>query len=277
MMGMNKAETSYIADIKELRNIQLGALNALVDFCKAQGLTYYMTGGTLLGAVRHKGFIPWDDDIDIVMPRPDYEKLLSLSKGILSEHYRVMSFERDVNHCRLYYRVVDSRTGYQDQFYGKRYESSMGIDVFPIDGVPKEEKERDKYFARIKTLRQRFIYSVSAPFKGTSPIRALLKTFVMLPYKLVGSKTYYKRIQSLVKKFPYEDSDMVALVIGYYNSKELLYKEQYGTPVMLPFEGNLYAAPEDYKQYLTNLYGDYMKLPPKEQQRPHHSFTAWYK
>ncbi len=274
---MKEKDRQYITHIDELRKIQLGALDALVDYCHAHELTYYLTGGTLLGAVRHQGFIPWDDDVDIVIPRPDYEKLLKLSGGVLSPNHRILSFEKNTNHCRLYYRVVDIRTGYQDKYYGRKYESSMGIDVFPVDGVPEDKSVRQQHFKDIKALRQKFIYSVAAPFKATNPVKAIIKTLVMLPCKLVGSRTYYKRINEIVSRYPYETSDMVALSIGYYNSKELLKKKQYGIPVMLTFEGKQYAAPQDYKQYLINLYGDYMKLPPEEQQVPHHSFHVWYK
>ena len=272
---MKKEDRIYITDIEDLRRIELGALDAFVEYCRAHNLTYYLSGGTLLGAVRHQGFIPWDDDIDIVMPRPDYKKLLEISGGVLSKDHRIVSFEKDANCCRLYYRVVDIHTGYQDKYYSKKYESSMGIDVFPIDGVPENEEERRKYFEEIKSLRQKFIYSVSAPFKGTSLVKAILKTFIMLPYKIMGAQHYYKKINDLVLKYPFDASDIVALTVGYYNSKEVLKKQQYGTPIPLMFEGKMYSAPADYKQYLENLYGDYMKLPNKEQQVSHHAFTVW--
>lgn len=274
---MSKTPKTYITKMEELRRIEMEALEALVAFCEEHNLMYYMTGGTLLGAVRHKGFIPWDDDIDIVMPRPDYEKLMSLSNGRLGKHHRIDFYKKNGNHCRLYYRVVDNRTGYQDEYFSKRYVSSMGIDVFPIDGVPSDPEEREVFFKKILHLRKLFMLSVSAPFKGTSKSKAFVKTLCMIPAKIMGSSYYYKKINDLVSKYPYEECDQVALVVGYYNKKEVLEKTQYGKGIFLEFEGNHYRAPYDYKTYLTNLYGDYLKLPPESQRTPHHTFKVWRK
>ena len=274
---MRESKKEYIEDMWELREIQLDILDAFVQFCDKNKLVYYLTGGTLLGAVRHKGFIPWDDDVDIVMPRPDYERLRILSEGQISQRYKVEYYTPKGRHCRLYYRVVDTSIGYQDVYFDKKYESCMGIDVFPIDGVPENLVTRERYFGKIKRLRKLFMLSVSAPWKGTTTAKAILKTIRMIPTKMRGSNCYYKKIMRLAEQYRYEESDEVALAIGYYNRKEVLKKEQYGVGVLLEFEGRQYRAPADYKGYLKNLYGEYEKLPPKEERVTHHSFHAWRK
>lgn len=264
------------AGFEEIRAIQYEILKAVAAYCDDKRLEYFLTGGTLLGAVRHQGFIPWDDDIDIAMPRPDYNKLLEAG-GALGGHYEINVFENNPAHSRLFMRVTDNRTVYAHAYYQKRYRTGLGIDVFPMDGVPEDAAQRRAYFRDIRRLKKEFALSQSAPFKSTDPLRAVVKTAASIPARCRGRKRLYQSIQKRVAQYPYETCAHVGITTGVYLEKEILEKEELFPAASLRFEGEVFRAPACYDKYLRQLYGDYRKLPKEEDRKRKHAFKVYWK
>lgn len=265
------------AEFEEIRHIQYEILKSTAAYCDSHNLRYILTGGTLLGAVRHQGFIPWDDDIDIAMPRPDYEKLIAKSGGHLDSYYDLNVFENNPYHARLFMRIVDNRTVYLHEYYEKKYASGLGIDVFPVDGVPVEPKIQADYFRKIRYYKKLFALSQSALWKSTNPVKALGKTMISIPAHIVGRSHYYKKILTLVEQYPFDQCDMAGITIGVYLEKEICIKSQLFETTELTFEDRKFHAPICYDKYLRQLYGDYMILPPKKNRVRGHSFKVYLK
>lgn len=266
-----------VESIEEIRLIQFEILKEVADYCDKNHLRYYLTGGTLLGAVRHKGFIPWDDDIDIAMPRPDYEKFTELTQGNLTDNFEVNVFENKGNHSRLFMRVVDNRTIYEHRYYSKKFRSALGIDVFPIDGVPHDKEDYTMYFRYIRYWKKQFALSQSAAFRSTNFLRGVVKTFASIPAKMVGRKRIYNKIQKKVRQYPFLTSENIGITTGVYLEKEICSKIEFLSVVDLEFENRVFHAPACYDKYLRQLYGDYMKLPKEQDRTRGHAFDVYWK
>lgn len=254
-------------EIKNLQEKLLTMLLKLDDFCNKNNLTYYLIGGSALGAVRHQGFIPWDDDIDIALMRIDFEKFEKLATG-----YKISD---------LLYEPVEQHSFpeapigflYDTSDKSLKLEECPCIDVFALDGVP------DTKFKRKMQRYASFLYHISVyrnPAKNRGGLNAFLtKAFINLtPKKLFDF--YMRKSKNNITKFPVESSENVANIFGmkrYYN--EIMPKIYFGTPVRLPFEGHMLPVPEMYHEYLTHLFGDYNTLPPIEQRQPHHMQLKW--
>ncbi|MBR1558688.1 MAG: LicD family protein [Clostridia bacterium] len=264
--------------VEELRRIQLDMLDALADFCDAHGITYYLSAGSLLGAVRHGGYIPWDDDIDVNMPRPDYEKLKQLSGCRLNDHLEIASPEGPIEHSTSFPRVCDTRYVLRSNSRdGKSvYYTNMFIDIFPIEGLPTNLKRVRLHYYHTKALiTMRKLAYFKGPLSGQPGFFKTARTIVRPLAKLMGYRFWNRRLLKAAMKYRYEDCEYVGVVTGYVHTmEEYIKKEGYGTPTTVTFEGKPYKAPADWDKYLSNLYGDYMKLPPESERRMHH-FDVW--
>ncbi len=262
--------------LEELKIVQFHILKAFAEYCDAHQLRYYIVAGTLLGAVRHGGFIPWDDDIDVSMPRPDYEKLLEVSGGWISDVYRVTSVKNCKEHSRLFMKVVDTRTMAKHYFYSERYKMSIGIDIFPLDGVPADENVRKRYFKKLWFTKKLFSYTQTQLMRGGTKLRALIKTLAAVPSRMIGRERLYRMVERQAAKYPFDQCEEIGINFGVYKEKETVQKEEYLPYHDLSFEGVMFHAPANYDAYLQQLYGDYMQLPPMEARQPHHPYTVWW-
>ena len=259
---------------ESVRDIQLGLLDALVSFCEEHSLRYYISGGTLLGAVRHGGYIPWDDDIDVNMPRPDCDRLLELTGGRLNGHIEIGAFDGPITHSVPFIRLYDTDYVMRlESETGKlRSYSNVSIDLFPIDGLPKSERlSRFHYFlAKSCVVMRRLAFYRG--LTGKWDWHRYIRFFSTLPAKLVGWKNWNRLIQKISRKYGYEKSEKVGVVCCcVHTNTERMPKEWYGEAKELSFEGRTLRAPNNYEGYLKNIYGDYMKLPPEEKRiRKHH-------
>lgn len=257
-------ETNY--DIRTLQQKIIGNLEAIDRVCREHHLRYYLWAGTMLGAVRHKGFIPWDDDMDICMPRPDYEQLVAHWQEWLPEPYELISAETDPTYPYPFGKIEDASTTVLERPDFKFLEG-VYIDIFPIDGAPADERERRRHFRKYKFWRHLLFLRGRDPFKhGRGP----RSWFPWLLHRLFSLKDLQQRVKKLMTKYDYDASDYV---VDYDDGlRGVLKKDILGTPQAYEFDGHQFLGVEHFDAYLTAKYGDYMQLPPKEKQIQHHFY-----
>ncbi|MBQ3423885.1 MAG: LicD family protein [Clostridia bacterium] len=265
-------------DAAEIRKAQMDMLDALVDFCHLHHLTYYLSGGTLLGAVRHKGFIPWDDDIDINMPRPDADRLIELTGGVLNENMEIASPFGPVPQSVGFMRLCDKRYILNSRSRdGKAsYYTNLFVDIFPIEGLPTDPKRVRLHYwiaSGLITMRKlAYFQGVSGSMKLTKVLRLMARPIA----KLMGYRFWNRLLLRTATKYKYDRCDYVGVVTSNFHTvEEYIEREGYGEPVEVEFEGKRYNGPANADKYLRNLYGDYMKLPPVEARGDHHRFKVY--
>ena len=271
-----------ITTTKELQRIEAGILSEIHDFCMKRGLRYTLCGGTLLGAIRHKGFIPWDDDVDISMPRPDYERFC---REFSASNCSVHCFENDRTHCYPYAKVYDDRTVLVEASY-RQAKAGVYVDVFPVDGFPDCDRTPRRLNRGKKIAWGCLVFTNCNPFNKKRPFRkqlvlSLLRPFRLLPVcvRRLPSRFFLPRFQRAASRMPPDGAPFAGVAVwGYGSDREILPREvyaDYGADV--PFEGETRKAIAGWKEYLTSLYGDYMTPPPPEKRVTHHAFRAWWK
>lgn len=267
-------------ELEELKRIELNVLNEIHAICAGEGLRYSLCGGTLLGAVRHGGFIPWDDDIDIFMPRPDYNKFLEICKT-RETPFKVISSETNPKYGYLFAKAYDPRTIIREE-NGNRNDAELGVyvDIFPIDGLGDTYDEAKSNFQKTRFDREllvaynwrRFFKSITHSF-FYEPVR--LAFFILS--RFVKSEKLIKRIQSKYPSESFDASKYAGVICGSYRLKEILPSDVYSQFELIKFEEREYMAIKGKEKYLESIYGDYMRLPPEEKRVSNHSFEARYK
>ncbi len=257
-----------IVDICELRQIQMGILDEVHRFCEAHGLRYFLSSGTLIGAVRHKGYIPWDDDIDIYMPRKDYEQFLKMFTD-KEGTYRVINPATEPHYYYTFAKVVDQRTRMVEK-ETEGYEIGVYMDIFPVDFVSDNLQERERIFKQKKLL-----YKIRrCKISQSNPLQSKLAYLVYKHWPL-SVKQIEKRIRRLIV-LDHPTSTVCNMTEAGPSIKGCFPAEDLASTVDIEFEGKQYKTMVGYKDYLERTYGDYMTLPPVEQ-RVTHKFEAYWK
>lgn len=269
---MNKIE------LEEQKKLQLEMLKFLKDICDKYSITYFLGGGTLLGAIRHKGYIPWDDDIDIMLPRKDYNKLLEIFNNESYESYKILSYKNTSDYYYSFAKLVDTRTILIENDYEKISEMGVYIDLFPIDELPDEENKIKKVLKKYIFWDRILMCYIQKNFLkyNANFIKILYKKsmkFFIKTFKLKNN--ILNNIDKICTK--YTNTNTVACITGVYFEKEIMPKSYISDYVMVEFEGEEFKAPIGYDEYLTKHYGDYMKLPPKEKQVSNHNTKVFWR
>lgn len=258
---------------EQIKEVLVEILAEFDRICKDNHLKYSVAGGTLLGAVRHKGFIPWDDDIDIVMLRSDYDKLVSLHYE--SDHYIIKNHSYSKNYYYIFSKIMDKRTALEE--FG-RAEKDMGvyIDIMPLDFLPDDKSKWARIFKKAR-FNKNLIDKIGSDltFNRSFSLRYAAKLiFKVLIFPFRNSVlNHIEKSMSKYKKGEFCSN----LVYNIYGSKAVFRSDLYKNIIYLDFENIKAAAFKDYDSYLKTLFHNYMELPPVEERVTHHNFIAYKK
>ena len=269
-----------ITDVDELKRIELDLLKKVFAFCKARGIRCYLGGGTLLGSVRHKGFIPWDDDVDVMMPRPDYEKFCSeFSMPDASVH----CFRRDQDYYLPFAKVYDDRTALVEDRdpHGK---SAVYVDVFPIDGFKNHDVVSNRVSRELNRCMAFLSLRRSPPLFRRRPFMRQIGLWIGLPLRLLPQSwrnalafRALDRFDRFLSSSVFDSAPFAAVAVCDFTPKKIVPKRIFDPGPEMRFEDSMFTAPAGWQENLSSLYGDYMVLPAPEKRITHHSFRAWWK
>ena len=263
-----------VTDISEIQQMELGIMEYIHEVCQKIGVKYFLAYGSLIGAVRHKGFISWDDDMDICMLRDDYEKLQDYLIANPDERYEVMSYKNNINYVYPFMKVQDNQTYLVEE--DVRIDSNMGIyvDIFPVDGYEDDQAFKDKMTKIIKK-RQLSCYTFKGITNTKSLVNSIIRYISVIIFYFTNTNKYVSQIDELAKSRKVEDYELVDYVV-YKDMNKPVWKREWLEQVEAgSFEGKEFMIPKHYHEILTSDYGNYMQLPPVEQQVSHHDFKLW--
>lgn len=250
-------------DLDLIQKEMLKILNVIDKVCREHNINYILDSGTMLGAVRHKGFIPWDDDADIIMLREDYEKFIEIANKDFSEEFRFECYENTKNYPYNFGKVRSVNTVFKEN-YTAHLDINHGvyIDIFPMDYA--EEKKYLKVIRKIQFFTG-VRYTKLRMLKGFSLARIAYTPFCLLPLKTINS------ILTKLMKYNYKQSDGVCKLCHHGPNKPIIPKSYFTDRIEVEFEDTKFYIPREYDTFLSGRYGDYMKLPPEEKQNPCHN------
>ena len=259
--------------LTELQSCLLDMLKWFHNFCVSNKLRYYALGGTMLGAVRHKGFIPWDDDIDVGMPRKDYNKLIKMIGDREFEgFYLETPFSRSFNYRYPYCKLYNVNTILVEHTW-PLLRRGIFIDVFPLDGLGDSKEEAENRWKSIDSSSKYIWCRTCAVRKGRSPYKnAAIVAAHLIPNFLSNDKNILSKMDKLCQERDFDSVSIGGNVFGNWGLKEVMQTSIMGEPQMYAFENQTIYGAYDFEAYLTNLYGDWRQLPPVEKRVTHHDF-----
>ncbi|SEH64783.1 lipopolysaccharide cholinephosphotransferase [Ruminococcus flavefaciens] len=245
-------------------------------FCEENNIDYYMLGGTMLGAVRHKGFIPWDDDMDFGIPRSDYDRFIQLFNEKSKPEYELRFYKNAKNSPMHYAKLIDNRTTLIECNY-HNYIEGLYIDIFPLDVADKNnisERIRNKRIMIKHSLIINHCSTISEReiINGRGIAKGLLKIIIKKYAQMRNLNKLHNSLEELMTKRKDDNLGYIANYLGAWGEREIVPKSTMGVPVLYQFDDTQLYGPEDYDGYLKSLYGKYMELPPKEKRIFKHSF-----
>lgn len=274
---INSIPENYI-EVTTVETIQLllyQLFHEFHDLCEKNHIFYNAFAGTLLGAVRHGGMIPWDDDIDVGIPRPDYDRFIELVQNINSNRYELYVYPRE-GYVYPFAKFCFKDTVLIENLKPKYCRIKLYIDVFPIDGYPTEDEKQ--YFKRFTWLKKRLcqcVYPVTASKNILKKLYFPIKWLKSSYYSIRGVDYYLKEEDKLAHKYSYTDSEYILCMGDGWRQKGKLLKTTYENRQLFPFGNGFAWGLKEYDEHLTRLYGDYMTPPPKEKQASHHNYRLF--
>ena len=256
----------------EIKEVELGIMDYIHNICQKNNINYSLAYGTLLGAVRHNGFIPWDDDIDIALVRQEYDKLYKVIEKDNNNIYKVVSHKNNSNYPYPFYRVYDSRTVYENGYINSDIELGICVDVFPFDTY----KDVSNEIRRLDTFRQLSVYTFYGIRDKNSMLSNVIRYLLVLVFRCTRVKTWNKKMNELAKKEV--KSEYIDYLMEKKNYVTKIDANSLDNVIDASFEGRQYKIPEKYNHILSTIYGnDYMEIPPLEKRVQHDDFIAYIK
>jgi len=265
---VEKQEAPISDELREVQRIELENLQTVIEICKKIGLRYYLVGGSCLGALRHKGFIPWDDDIDIGMPRPDYDKFWDVAKEKMPDFMHLEKLAGS-------YRIENDKRKVLMPSLGGGEVRGIWLDIFPIDGAPSSKLGRIFHFFDVSIHRAFYKFTqiehVSIDVEGMQFYKKALIRFAALTHigKLLSPEKTLRKLDLSMQRYDYDNSKYVGISSGRYGMREFVPKSHLGGERTILFEGIEVNVPECAYGYLASIYGDWEKLPPVEKRVAH--------
>lgn len=269
------AETVKTIGREELKVLQMDVLQTLAAFCAAHGIRYSLACGTLLGAVRHQGYIPWDDDVDIYLLRADYDRLLAIFPQVY-EHVRIAALERTPGWDKPYAKAYDDRTVIVEH-NNSRMRIGVNIDLFPLDPVPDDLATWRRYDRRRRFWQKLFQMKMTRPDARRSAAKNLSLRLVQLLLLPVPAHRFAAFLDRLARRYAGQDSRFVFETAMGLIQKDRFPRAVTGVLADYPFEDRVFRGFADADGYLSCGYGDYRTLPPVEKRVTHHDFQAWWR
>lgn len=260
-------------ELTPLQSRLLEMLKWFDEFCRENKLRYYSVGGTLLGSVRHGGFIPWDDDVDIAMPREDYNKLAMLMGEKIFGHYvlETQNSKRE-DYCYPYCKLYDVNTTLIEN-YRNPLIRGIFLDIFPLDGVGMNKETGLSWYKKINRRYSFYLTRVVAIRESRGKFKNfIIRVSQMIPQIFINNAKLRKELDMLCQKYSFSNSEWGGNLLGNWGMKEIVPLKMFGNPTPYQFEDMLLCGPEDFDGYLSCIYGDWRKLPPIEKQVSHHDF-----
>ena len=277
MGGQKKTEFT----LEQIQQREFALLEAFDAYCKRHGLTYCLCGGSLLGAVRHKGFIPWDDDIDLMMPRDDYERLRDLARKEPVADFLVHRYPGDAHYPYGFAKIVDTKTViYERNITDDGQRDGLALDIFPLDRMYTAAWKNRLLLTRIKFWIQVGKVGAGMIRPERDSLKKRLRNLVMVLLRPIAACTRYEKVMAKVDRIAAGRRNLTPYIVGnlgWPNQwKDMFPKEVFDSYVDLDFETGRFPCPVGYDAYLTQLYGNYMRIP-KEGERVAHSFRAYWR
>ena len=250
----------------QTRDLQMRALRNLLELdriCRAHDIRYYISDGTALGAVRHGGFIPWDDDLDVVMPRPDYEVFIKHANEWLDKPYEMVCPEDDDKYAGVFAKIIDGSTTLIER-WGFNQLGGVYVDIWPLDAVADSKFLRTFHFSLFKIANRLLYMRNRDPYKRGHGPSSWWPRFVQFCFKNKTLQRFIHWVQTLCN---FEKHERICMLDN--GEKTIITKSVIGQRKEYDFEGRKFFGPEDYDTYLSRLYGDYMKIPPENKRRIH--------
>lgn len=256
--------------LKRLKAIELEILDEFLRICNKYQLNYFLSGGTCLGAVRHGGFIPWDDDIDISMPRIDYDKFVRVAVSELNPTFVLQCYETESN-CGLVFGKIRKKGTVYSEVYSHHIDMSQGvwIDVFPYDALPEEDKAQKRHYRKVMFWKNLYIVKCGygLPLRSGIALKAAYMG-AKIACRFIPRSWVLKRLDAAMRAYDDMPADWYFPYGGAYSfEKERMLGYDLYSYVRFDFEGRSCNVLKDYDRYLTSLYGDYLTLPPVEKRR----------
>ena len=259
-------------ELEKIHSIEKNILIVFDELCKKYNLEYFICGGTLLGAIRHKGFIPWDDDVDVMMPRKDWEKFRDIQEELPS-NLSIMNTE-------IMHLFNNQTEIHFDHILGDRKKYGVMVDIFPIDGQPSNKWSLKMHQKKVLFFQMFIRFSnfnnINVSKNRTFLDNSLMRCGKILKLnKILDKKKWVKRIHKELSKYDYYKEENVGALLGSFREKEVMPKNIFGKGKYVEFSGMNLKAPNNPEEYLTRLYGDYMKLPPVSERGEHHTMRIY--
>ena len=257
---------------EEIKEVELGVMDYIHNLCQKENINYSLAYGTLLGAVRHKGYIPWDDDVDISLKRDEYDKLYQAVLRDNDPIYKVASWENDARYPYSFYRVYDARTVYENNYIENDIDLGICVDVFPFDYYADVNKE----MVKLDTYRRLSVYTLYGIHSKNAGLKNIIRYLLVLVFRLTRVKTWNKKMNLLSMQA--NDSDSIDYLMENKRTSTKFEKTLLDKVMDSPFEDRTYKIPEASHQILSAIYGDdFMEIPPIEKRVKHDDFVAYIK